>query len=451
MKNTVLWAKRFGVYLLGLFIMACGVQFSVRSALGVSPVTCLANVLYQILGVDKGVGFFALGTCTTLTYCLYIAVEILLLGKAFKPRMLLQILASFIFGLMVTLASHALFFLPTPTAYGVRLLYLFCSVPLVAFGVMLYLAPGILPTPGEGLSIAVSTLTGKSVAVCKIITDCCMVVLSAIVSLVYFKGFVGVREGTVICALLVGFVMKRFMRLMNEPLLAFVERESKIERAAANVPLAAQVLPHFIITISREYGCGGYEIGRKLAEKLGIEFHDKQLVPLEAAESGLSESFIEAHEKRMSKSLVYDFFSSAYSMYNADLSPMEKLFAARTRVLRRIAGENRSCIIMGRCSDYILYNDPNAFRVFIHAPTDLRAERIASQNHISVKEAKEEALRTDLARSRHYEDMAGRQWGNIKYYNLAVDSSRFGIEGSVQLILEALQLWQAERGQPDFM
>lgn len=449
-KNSLLlWAKRLLVYFLGLFIMAIGVVFSVKSALGVSPVTCLANVTYQIFGVDMGLPFLSLGVCTTLTYCIYILVEVLILRKDFKAHMLLQIVASTIFGFMVNLASTLFAFLPAPQTYPMRLLFLICSIPMVAFGVMLYLAPNILPTPGEGLSLAVSKRIKKPVATCKIIVDCCLVVTSVLVSVSYFRGLVGVREGTVLSAFLVGFVMKRMMRVCNPFLLKFVERETKLERAIAAggaVLLDRTGKPKLVITISREFGSGGYEIGQKLAEKLGITFYDKQLEKLEAEESGLSISFIQAHEQRMAHNLVYDFLTAGYAMYNEDLPPMEKLFAAQNKILRRIAASDESCVIMGRCSDYILYNDPNSFRIFVHAPTDYRAQRVAQTKNVPLDQAYADIERTDIGRARHYQQFANREWGNTKYYNLAVDSAMYGVDGSVELIDNAIRIWCKARG-----
>lgn len=218
-QTVLLWCKRAFVYCLGLFLIATGVAFSVKSSLGVSPVTCPANVIHQITGIG-------LGKCTTATYCFYIFVEFLILRRDFKPEMLLQIAVSFFFGFLVSAATALFSFLPAPQTYIMRMVLLLCSIPIVALGVMLYLAPQMLPTPGEGLSLAVSKKTGKSVAVCKIITDCCMVALAAAVSLAHFHNFVGVREGTVITALSVGFVMKQLMRVCQPALLRFVERDS---------------------------------------------------------------------------------------------------------------------------------------------------------------------------------------------------------------------------------
>ena len=122
MKKTSLltWVKRGIIYCLGLFIMAIGVVFSVKSALGVSPVTCLANVTSQITGLEMGV-------CTTATYCLYILVEVVILRRDFKPHMLLQLVASFFFGTLVTLATHLFSFLPAPSHYLMRLVFLLIS------------------------------------------------------------------------------------------------------------------------------------------------------------------------------------------------------------------------------------------------------------------------------------------------------------------------------------
>ena len=449
MKETtqiLTWAKRLLVYCFGLFIMAVGVVFSVKSALGVSPVTCLANVVYQIMG-DRGITAMSLGVCTTAVYCLYIFIEILILRRDFKPDMLLQIVASFFFGFLVTCAMKLFAFLPAPTAYPMRLLYLLCSIPLVALGVMCYLAPQILPTPGEGMSLAISKKTGLTVGSAKTIFDCCCVAVSAAASLIYFHRLVGVREGTVICALTIGFVMKQFVKVCEKPLMAFVERETKLQQAMGDESylLDRTGRPKLMISVSWEFGSGGYEIARELARRLGIRFYgNDELIPLEAAESGLSTEFIHKHEHNMSGPLVHDFLSSGYTA-TMELTPLEQLFAAQTRVIRRIAAEDESALIVGRCSDYILYKDPNSFRLFIHAPTDYRVEKKAQQDGISQAEAAAELKATDASRANHYAHFTGREWGNTKFYNLAVDTKTFGMEGSVNLIEEAVREWAKAR------
>ena len=446
-SNAVaLWTKRIVCYVTGLFIMALGVVFSVKSALGVSPVSCLANVLYQIFGVDQGMEMISLGVCTTGSFCFFILIEALILRRDFKAHMLLQIIASTIFGLLVNLATAVLAFIPAPQTYVMRLVFLFISIPLIAFGVMTYLAPSLISIPGEGVSLAVSKKTGKSVATCKSITDCCMVLFAAIVSLIYFHKLVGVREGTIISAPLVGIVMRRLMRWCNPWLLKFVERESKLEKAisevAENLVVAAQKV---IITISREYGSEGQTIGRKVAQRLGIAYHEDDLMELEAEVSGLPLEYVQNHEKRMTGAFTYDLLSTNYAYSPEELPPQERLFAASTKVLRTIAAKDESCVIMGRCSDYILYKDPNSFRIFIHAPDGYRYKRVAENKHIPVEKAMAEVRRTDLGRARYYQQFANREWGNTKYYNLAVDTAVYGVDKSVDLICEAVRLWRAKR------
>lgn len=447
--NYTLWAKRFLVYLVGLFLMAMGVVFSARSALGVSPVGSLANVLYQI-ALDKGLTFVTLGNATTAVYCLYILAEFIILRREFKPAMLLQLVASVLFGWLVSLATALLSFLPAPAGYLMQLGYLLCSVPLVALGVLLYLSPNILPTPGEGMSLAISRKTGLSVGGSKTVFDCTMVVISALTSLLWFHGLVGVREGTVICALTVGFVMRQFQKLFQPALLKFVERETKLERAirAANADyrLDAAGKPKIVIAIGREYGSGGLEIGRKLADALGVTFYDQQLTDMGIAESGLSPDFVHDHEQNMTNAVVYDLLAANYSMSNEGLTPVERLFAAQSAIIRRIAASDESCVIVGRCADYILYDDPNCFRIFIHAAPDARLPRIMAKYGLSERQARIQMSNTDQARSRHYKYFTGRNYGSQQYYHLAVDTAQVGVDGAVELIQDAIRLWCQVRG-----
>ena len=220
----LLWLKRFLIYFFGLYCIAIGIAFSAKSELGVNPVGSPANVLYQI-GLNLGLpGYVNLGNCTIVVYCLYILSQILILRKEFQPIQLLQLAVSFMFGWLVNLATAMLAFLPMPQTYAMRMAYLLINIPFVGLGVMLYLCPSLLPTPGEGVALAISHKTGLAVSTCKTIFDCSVVTIAVILSLVYFKGLVGVREGTVICALLTGSVMRLLQRWLQKPVKRFVER-----------------------------------------------------------------------------------------------------------------------------------------------------------------------------------------------------------------------------------
>ena len=222
-ESVGLWARRLLVYVCGLFCIALGIAFSARSGLGVPPVGSPANVLYQI-GRASGLPEkpFNLGNWTIAVYGVYILAQVALLGKRFRPVQLLQLVVSFLFGYMVNLAVLLVSGLPDPGNYAARLLYLFVNIPLVALGVMMYLIPDLLPTPGEGTVLAMRERWNTSVGTGKTIFDCTVVAIAVILSLVRFRGFVGVREGTVISALLTGFVIKFLQRFLQKPLYRFV-------------------------------------------------------------------------------------------------------------------------------------------------------------------------------------------------------------------------------------
>ena len=448
---VILWAKRLLIYFCGLFCIATGIAFSAKSGLGVSPVGSPANVLYQIgLSLGLPTGLFNLGNWTIVTYCVYILMQIVMLGRKFKPIQLLQLAISFAFGWLVNLTTAMVSGLPTPMNYGMQMLYLLVNVPMVALGVMLYLSPNLLPTPGEGVALAISERWNTSVATGKTIFDCSMVVISVIISLFYFRGLVGVREGTVICALFTGFVMRQFQKLIQTPLLRFVERESRVNRyleaAAEGYTTDATGKPKIIIAISREFGSGGYEIGKLLAEKLGVTFYDKQLNEMAAEESGIPLAKVQEMEEHLMREALYDFKAGAYEMAGDGLSIEERLFVAQTSVIRKIAAGEESCIIMGRCADYTLYDNPNCFRIYIHAIPIARTNRIMTQFGLTEAEARRQIQLTDASRRNHYKHFTGREYGKQEYYHLSVDSATIGTDASVQLIMECIRMWCDVRG-----
>lgn len=447
---VLLWGKRLLVYVLGLYIMAIGVVCSSRSALGVTPVSSLGNVLY-LIGESAGApSFVNLGNCTTAVFCLYLLVEFLILRRDFKPAMLLQVAAALLFGQLVNLASAMLFFLPTPESYALRLVYLLVSIPLVSAGVMLYLSPRLLAMPGEGLCLAVVQKTGRSMGTVKTFFDCSVVLLSVAASLLFFRGLVGVREGTVISALLVGLVLKLLQKLFQRPLLRFVERESKanraLEAASQGYLTDAAGNPKIIITIGREFGSGGLEIGRRLAERLGIAFYDRQLDEMAAEKSGLPLEKVQAMSRNMERAMLNGFMDAAYAMSNEALSPEEQYFVAESSAIRQIAAGDESCVILGRCADYVLYDDPNCFRTFIHARPDIRIKRTMATMDLTEEEARRLTENTDRARASYYKRYTGRDYGKQEYYHLGLDSGLLGTDESVECIINILRRWCDVRG-----
>lgn len=193
----------------------------------------------------------------------------------------------------------------------------------------------------------------------------------------------------------------------------------------------------YIITIGRQLGSGGREIGQKLSARLGIAFYDKELIRIASQQSGLKEEFFERVDEQkhfslfpgilgLRTSLTDDFFSNYY------LSN-ESLFRIQSDVMRTLAGEG-SCIFVGRCADYVMKDERNCLNLFISADMADRIKRIAISHKLSDTKAKELIERTDKGRSSYYNYFSGKTWGAAESYHLCINSSVLGIDETVRLI-----------------
>ena len=191
-------AARLGIYTLGLLILAFGIALAVNCKLGVSPVSSLPYVVSLIFNVS-------LGTCTTIVYATYVLLQMVLLRK-FQPALLLQLVFSTIFGWFVDGAKYVLGDFCLPTYFG-QLAMLAASIVLIGFSLVLYIDVKLAPMPAEGLVGCLADKLGRPFSQMKTAFDCTSVLVAAVLSLVFLGGLVGIREGTVLTALLVGKVM----------------------------------------------------------------------------------------------------------------------------------------------------------------------------------------------------------------------------------------------------
>ncbi len=192
-----------------------------------------------------------------------------------------------------------------------------------------------------------------------------------------------------------------------------------------------------IITISREFGSGGRSIGKAVAEKLNIPYYDKELIKEVAQETGLSPEYIEnVGEYAPGKSLL-SFLPAltTHNKYPNNMSAADFLWCMQSKVILDLAAKG-SCVIVGRCADYILKDDPNAIHVFVHAPTEYKADRIVRLYGESEKKPEERLADKDKKRSIHYKHFTGRDWGKCQNYHLSLDSGKIGIEKCVSMIVE---------------
>lgn len=195
-----------------------------------------------------------------------------------------------------------------------------------------------------------------------------------------------------------------------------------------------------IITISREFGSGGRSIGKAVADALEIPYYDKELIKKVAEETGMSPEYVKnAGEYAPSKS----FFSylpllEGRSNPVGGMSASDFLWCMQSKVILELA-EKGACVIVGRCADYILKDNPNAFHIFIHASAEFRAERIVSLYGEGEKKPEERLSDKDGRRKVHYKHFTGREWGRCQNYNLALDSGKIGIERCISVITDLVQ------------
>ena len=199
-----------------------------------------------------------------------------------------------------------------------------------------------------------------------------------------------------------------------------------------------------IITIGRQAGSGGKEIGEKLAKALRIKCYDKELIERTAKESGFCEEILHNHDEKPTKSFLYSLVMDTYSFghplggYN-EMPLNHKIFLAQFDSIKKLAEEEPSCVIVGRCADYALEKNSNCLRVFIYAPFDDRVNRIRNLYDVSIGKAKEMVLKTDKQRASYYNYYTNKKWGDAASYDICINSSLLGVDGTVELLKSIIQ------------
>lgn len=193
-----------------------------------------------------------------------------------------------------------------------------------------------------------------------------------------------------------------------------------------------------IITIGRQYGSGGREIGEKLAQKINIPFYDKEILTRTAKESGFCEEMIKNHDERPTNSFLYNLVMDTYSFgYNSaalvDMPISQKIFLAQYDAIKNLANEG-ACVIVGRCADYVLADYKNVISVFVQAELDTRIQRIMSKYEMTLPKAREAIIRKDKQRQSYYNYYSSKKWGLASSYDLTVNSEILGIDGTVNLL-----------------
>ena len=423
--------KRYLIFLVGLFVNSLGVSLITKANLGTSPISSIPYIL--------SLNFpFTLGNFTIFFSIFLIVLQLIILRKNFKLEHILQIPVSIIFGYFIDL-TMILFSWVNPEAYIMKIVYLLIGCLILGVGVYMEVLADVVMLPGESFVRAIVLTWKTNFGTTKICFDVSMSVIAAVLSFIFAGSLAGVREGTVIAALLVGFIARligkklAFLKDMIFPESVSAENENEAKEQTAGT------YGKNVIAIGRQFGSGGHDIGKVLAEKLGYDFYDAEIIQMTAGTTGYTPEFVKKNEEIMTNSLLYDLVNQMYlNTDRQDEAPKDKIFEAECQVVRNLA-EKGNCVIVGRCADYVLRNSENCLKVFFSAPLASRIRRVAQRQNISEGEAKATVQKNEKLRADNYRYYTRRMWGAAGNFDLSLNTD-LGEEFIENCIRSAMKL-----------
>lgn len=412
--------KRYVIFLIGLFVNSLGVSLITKASLGTSPISSIPYVLSLSFP-------FTLGNFTIFFSIFLILLQLLILRKNFKLEHVLQIPVSIVFGYFIDL-TMLLFAWVNPQVYIMKIIYLLIGCLILGFGVYMEVLADVVMLPGESFVRAIVLTWKTNFGTTKICFDVSMSVIAAILSFVFTGRLNGVREGTIIAALLVGFIARvvgkklAFVKPMLFPEEYVGENAESTDKVQADSK-SVHAAQRNVILIGRQFGSGGHDIGKALAEKLGYAFYDQEIIEMTAGTTGYTPEFIQKNEEMMTSSFLYDLVNQMYMYAQADEeAPKDKIYEAESKVVKELA-EKGNCVIVGRCSDYVLRDNRNCLRVFFSAPMENRMKRVMERRHLSEKDARQKIQKEDKWRADNYRYYTGRIWGAAGNFDLTVNTA----------------------------
>ncbi len=208
-----------------------------------------------------------------------------------------------------------------------------------------------------------------------------------------------------------------------------------------------------VITIGRQFGSDGRAIGKKLSEIYNIPFYDKEILARASKESGMCEELFMDNDEKKSSSFLFSLamdssflgYGAGYSTGEVDMPLSQKIFLAQFDAIKSIAHEG-PCVIVGRCADYVLEEEPNVVNVFIHADFETRCRNVMSRDNLSERKALDCVMKNDKQRMAYYNYYTNNKWGDANNYNLSIDSGILGVDGCVDIIKRFVEISEKNRG-----
>ncbi|MFV0469327.1 MAG: DUF6198 family protein [Dysgonomonas sp.] len=439
--------RKYVIFVASLFVMSIGVALTLRSDLGSSAISLLPyvwslaqRVHIDIFGLTFTVPSWTIGQYTICMNTILILLQIVLLRRQFKKVQLLQMVTGFAFGVFIDLAMLLTSWCVWDNSafgYILRIVQLFAACAILGFGIACEVRCNALLLPGEGFCVALSKVTGFDFGKAKIYNDVTLVAIGAAFTFLFFHtwkwNIVGVA--TLVSMVFVGVMVRFFSFRLNW--LDIILNNSK-ESYLGEVAEEISDKNIFVITIGREFGSGGHEIGLKLSKQLGIAFYDNKIITETSEKLGLDPAFVKQIEQNVSTSkLLEHIITDRQVPAYVDLSDDDKVFITQCQIIRELASK-QSCVIIGRAANYILKDHSNCLKLFIVSDIGFAKHRVMEEFKYDEEKAVREIQRVNQVRANHYWQYTGKKWNDAGQYDMVINSSSLGIDNSVSLIAEAV-------------
>lgn len=427
-------ARRYCVFFAGLMFVSFGIAFVTKASLGTSPISALPYTLSLIIPR------LTLGNWTILFSFLFMILQVILLGRETKKiEIVIQIAITFVFGYFI---DFSLFLIKafSPQMYVVKMVSLIIGCCIIAFGAYLETVADVAMIPADAFIRALVKVTKKEYGMVRMISDVTMTLSAAALCLIFLGELTGVREGSIIAAVLIGNIMRMYSKKLGRfaDFLVLSRKAAATQEQPEESGFRQGRVPA-VVTIAREYGSGGRVIGRLVADSLGMKFYDSELIQMTAAESGYTEESVSEKEQKISNALLHDLYSQYTAALNeADLPQIERLFNAEKKVIRQIASEG-PCVIVGRLSNRILKDHPNALHIFISAAPDAKVRRVVKRDGLSEAQAAEKIKKVERERANYCKYFSKTSWNSVDNYDMTFRSDRYGIEETADMITEIVR------------
>lgn len=331
-----------------------------------------------------------------------------------------------------------MFFWVNPQNYVIKLIALLAGCIVLGFGVYMEVLADVVMLPGESFVRAIVQTWNTNFGTTKIAFDSSMTVIAGVLSFIFFGKLNGIREGTIIAALLVGFIARLFGKYLEFIKPYIFPEDYKDDNHKLSDKHEEERQHKNVIIIGRQYGSGGHDIGKLLADKLGFKFYDQEIIKMAAGTTGLTSEFIERKEETMTNSLLYDLVNQMYQYSDEkEKAPKDKIFDAESKVIRELADKG-NYVIIGRCSDYVLKDDDRVLKVFFNAPIESRIKRVMDRLGVEYNHAQHKIRKEDKSRADNYRYYTGRIWGASANFDLTINTD-LGINFIEKCIVEALK------------